>query len=137
MDCEWRMRVICINMLAFQTIGISSGEQISPDSVLDYYCQRTSWKSHYHRTIIEHIYTHHRSSSHDCIQLGLYHLPLMTHVRDHWECGGMTSTRTCLCMHLSAGCMCVACCVLCTCELCMSCHVIMFFITAPCSRRTF
>ena len=29
----------------------------------------------------------------------------------------MTSTRTCLCMHLSAGCMCVACCVLCTCEL--------------------
>ena len=52
-------------------------------------------------------------------------------------CGGMTSTRTCLCMHLSAGCMCVACCVLCTCELCMSCHVIMFFITAPCSRGTF
>ena len=37
------------------------------------------------RTIIEHIYTHHRSSSHICIQLGLYHLPLMTHVRDHWE----------------------------------------------------
>ena len=84
MDCEWRMRVICISMLAFQTIGISSGEQISLYSVLDYYCQSTSWKSHYHRT---HNYnnTHHRSSSHVCIQLGLYHLPLMTHVRDHWE----------------------------------------------------
>ena len=37
------------------------------------------------RTIIEHIYTHHRSLSHVCIQLGLYHLPLMTHMRDHWE----------------------------------------------------
>ena len=55
-DCEWRMRVICINMLAFQTIGISSGEQIPPYSVLDtkiHYCQRNySWKSskcNYHR----------------------------------------------------------------------------------------
>ena len=43
----------------------------------------------------------------------------------------MTSTRTCLCMHLSAGCMCVACCVLCTCELMyvMSCYYVLYHCT--------
>ena len=32
-----------------------------------------------------HVFCLYLSSSHVCIQLGLYHLPLMTHVRDHWE----------------------------------------------------